>query len=198
MTAPTRKPLTADSLQFFFFPTSDGYGVLLERAYHELLVRFEHARNTAGTWGELLEMLGPNATEFVLTFTQCDERLPEAGDSIDSLLGDVWVLYTQEFPFVQCAEESFSFYGECFPEEGALVATTEYDEEFRFFHESNFRRLKHLEEQGHTLEAANPDRIRLRPKVATSTPRTPEKNQRTRIDALTEPGLSASARGDSD
>lgn len=178
MTTVTRRPLTADSLQFFFFPTSDGYGVLLERSYYELLVRFEHARNSARTWGDVLEMLGPNATKFVLMFTQCDERVPEAGDSIDSLMGDVWVLYTEEFPFVQCAEESFSFYGDCFPEEGALVASTDYDEEFRYFHESNFLRLKqHLEREGHTLEVADPDRIRFRAKVATSTCRKPDENQ---------------------
>lgn len=158
--APSHKPLVADSLQFFFFPTNDGYGVLLERAYYQLLVKFEHARSTAGTWGELLEILGPNATEFVLTFTQCDERVAQASDSIDSLMDDVWVLCTEEFPFVQCAEESFSFHGDCFPEEGGLVAWTEYGEQFRFYPESSFLNLKrHLERGGHTLQVADPDQV---------------------------------------
>jgi hypothetical protein len=150
--------------QFLFFPTADGYGVLLDRPYHELLVRFEHARGSAATWGELLKMLGPNEAEFVLLFTQCDELLPEASDSIESLLDDVWVLYTEEFPFVQCAEESYSFYGSCFPEvEGARVVWTEYGMQFRLYPESSFLYLKrHLERGGHTLDVADHDEVRLR------------------------------------
>jgi hypothetical protein len=157
MMAEFSKPLIADSRQFVFAPTSDGYGVLLDRPYHELLVRFEHARRAAGTWGELLKMLGPSAAEFVLKYTDCDERVPEAGDSIESLRDEVWVLFTEEFPFVQCAEESYSFYGSCFPEvEGAMIACTEYGMEFRLYPESSFVHLRrHLEHGGHTLEVAH-------------------------------------------
>lgn len=157
------KPLIADSRQFVFFPTSDGYGVMLDRPYHELLVRFEHARRSTGTWGELLKMLGPNAAEFVLKFTGCDDRVPEAGDSIESLRDEACVLFTEDFPFVQCTEESYSFYGSCFPEvEGAVIAHTEYGMEFRLYPESSFLYLRrHLERGGHTLEMAHNDGGRL-------------------------------------
>lgn len=153
------KPLIADSRQFVFFPTSDGYGVMLDRPYHELLLGFEHARRSAGTWGELLKMLGPNAAEFVLKFTGSDDRVPEAGDSIESLRDAVWVLFTEDFPFVQCAEESYSFYGGCFPEvEGAVIVWTEYGMEYRLYPEASFLHLKrHLEHGRHTLEVANDD-----------------------------------------
>lgn len=192
--APSHKPLITDSLQFFFFPTNDGNGVLLERAYYELLVRFEHARSSVGTWGELLEMLGPNATEFVLTFTQCDQRVAEAGDRIDSLMDDVWVLHTEEFPFVQCAEESFSFHGDCFPEEGGLAAWTEYGEEFRFYPESSFLNLKrHLEREGHTLEVADPDQVRFRTRVTSSTSGRSEMDEPAGIDSAADSEAPASA-----
>lgn len=163
MMAELPKPLIADSRQFVFFPTSDGYGVLLDRSYHELLVRFEHARRTAGTWDELLKMLGPHAAEFVLKFTGCDERTPEADDRIESLRDALWILFTEEFPFVQCAEESYSFYGSCFPEvEGAVIERTEYGMEFRLYPESSFLHLRrHLEHGGHTLEVAHDSGVRL-------------------------------------
>jgi hypothetical protein len=168
MMAESGNPLVADSRQFVFFPTSDEYGVLLDRAYHELLVRFEHARRSAGTWGELLNMLGPNAARSVLVFTENDERVPDQGDSIESLRDEVWVLFTEEFPFVQCAEESHSFYGSSFPEvEGARTVWTEYGAEFRVYPESSFLYLKrHLERCGHTLEVADADEVRLFPAPA--------------------------------
>jgi len=192
--APSHKPLITDSLQFFFFPTDDGNGVLLERAYYELLVRFEHARSSVGTWGELLEMLGPNATAFVLTFTQYDQRVAEAGDRIDSLMDDVWVLRTEEFPFMQCAEESFSFYEDCFPKEGGLAAWTEYGEEFRFYPESSFLNLKrHLEREGHTLEVADPDQVRFRTRVTSSMSVKTERDEPACIDSAADSGAPASA-----
>jgi len=165
--AESGNPLVADSRQFVFF-RADEYGVLLDRPYYELLVRFEHARRSAGTWGELLNMLGPNAAKSVLVFAENDERVPEQDDSIESFRDVVWVLFTEEFPFVQCAEESHSLYGSSFPEvEGARTVCTEYGAEFRLYPESSFLRLKrHLERCGHTLEVANDDEVRPFPAPA--------------------------------
>jgi hypothetical protein len=118
-------------------------------------------------------MLGPNATEFVLIFTQCDELVPEAGDSIESLSDNVWIVYTEEFPFLQCAEESFSCYGDCFPQvDGAVVASTEYGEEFLLYPESRFLELKrHLELGGHSVEVCDRAEVRLRLPVPACRPR---------------------------
>lgn len=83
--AESGNPLVADSRQFVFLRASDEYGVLLHRPYYELLVRFEHARRSAGTCGEMLNMLGPNAAKSVLVFAENDERVPEQDDTIESL-----------------------------------------------------------------------------------------------------------------
>ncbi|MEH6433837.1 hypothetical protein [Massilia sp. DD77] len=106
------------------------------------------------------------------------------------------MLFTEEFPFVQCAEEFFSSYGDCFSEEGALVAWTDYGEEFRFYPESNFLNLKrHLEQGGHTLEAADPDQVRFRTRATSSMRGKPEVDEPACIDSAAESAAPASASG---
>jgi hypothetical protein len=68
-----KKPLVADSVEFVFLCWNmQSHGVLLSRAYYELIVRFAQAKDRANTWRELLQMLGPNAGEFVIGFTHTD------------------------------------------------------------------------------------------------------------------------------
>jgi hypothetical protein len=129
------------------------YGVLLSGPYYDLLVRFNKAKERANTWGELLEMLGPNGTEFVMGFTHTDGYVAQAEDRLQLIRDDVWVLYSDEFPQTQCAEESYAFYGHNFPiVEGAIRVTTEYGEDLCFYPKTSFPDLKtHLESLGHSL-----------------------------------------------
>jgi len=99
-------------------------------------------------------MLGFNGEEFIRGFMQTDSYTPVPEDEIESIRDQVWVLHSDEFPLLQCAAESFAFYGRMFPAaEGVVEATTEYEQPLHLYPKQKFFEMKKmLESAGHTLE----------------------------------------------
>jgi len=99
-------------------------------------------------------MLGFNGEEFIRGFMQTDSYTPVPEDEIESIRDQVWVLHSDEFPLLQCAAESFAFYGRMFTAaEGVVEATTEYEQPLHLYPKQKFFEMKKmLESAGHTLE----------------------------------------------
>lgn len=103
----------------------------LTRDKFQIMVNFSSAVQNARTWGDFRCICGPETLEYIRPFLEVGDDIgPEDG----ALLSDVWdhvfVLYDNETPLTQCAEETTRVVRGLLPSKYAIeTIVTEYGAE---------------------------------------------------------------------
>lgn len=163
--SPLLKPLPIDRLESFILLTleNEDYFAVLDVAHYQFLCRFCKASSNSSTWGDFLNQLEPHEIDFINLFSgrNCD------GDEVTVLVEDcwdkvqdLWIFCEGEFPFTQCVEQVYAYYGKCFPVHlDHVEIETEYGQPIRLFpidQHDNFR--SDLEAKGFKVHVGIPPR----------------------------------------
>ena len=101
-----------------------------------------YAREHAITWGEFWSIGGPALHEYCRVFFEGDPYNPMESDLIADISDYIFILDDEEFPGVQCAEETTTLFGDKFPAEYCTGSiTTEYGEKINIYSDENHDEL---------------------------------------------------------
>lgn len=121
--------------------------------HHRILINYHYALSTSKTWGDFCKSLNKSTKEYLSAFSSPDDisaaEIKESVYMVD-LMQELWVLYDDEFPTTQCAEETATLYGKLLPQEDiSETITTEYGEEIYLYKISDTPKIvKKCEEAG--------------------------------------------------
>ena len=112
---------------------------------------FVIAKDTAVTYSEFCDNIGPVGREFISCFVEgVETRAPQPNDSLTDL-SEMFIFSDTEFPITQLTQETYYYHKSKLPQDfTAQVVWTEYGEEIGLFSKKDFCDIKdYLESQGY-------------------------------------------------
>ncbi len=154
---PERFPRLDKEGGAFVLVVCDDFCFWLTRYHFQLMINFNFALLHANTWGDFSCICGPDTRAFIEPFLETGEYKPRSKEILSDLKDELWILYDNEFPGTQCAEETTTFFGGLFPS-GHLIRTiyTEYRHEIDLYGlEGIDEMIKEVEQSGILVERVN-------------------------------------------
>ncbi len=122
-------------------------GAFVTREYHDFLKIFYSAKETAINFGDFYSEIGKEGQDFIDVFFEGEDK-PSDDELLADLKSELYIFNDDDFPLVQCLEETYTYYSSLFPTHLCQdKIRTEYGEYIGLYSLSDYDLIKsHLEE----------------------------------------------------